>query len=93
MPDNPVRGDPMARDEIQAQPFYREHLRIRKRPISPFASGIDDLDADRDGIEIAFALPARSARVKRAPIFRNEAPNSTVFFDDIMGADPCGGIA
>ena len=55
--------------------------------------GIDDLDPDRDRVEVALAPPTGSARVKGAPGFWHEAPNSTVLFNDIVGTDLGAGIA
>src|SRR6266404_6957541 len=55
--------------------------------------GIDDLDPDRDRIEVALALPTGSASMKGAPGFWNEMPNPAVFLDDVVGADFRAGIA
>jgi len=67
MTDDAVLWDRMARDQISAQALDGSHLRIRKRAVSPFVTGIDDLDAERDSIETALALPARATRVKSTP--------------------------
>ena len=47
----------------------------------------------RAAIQVAFALPARNASVKRAPALGNELPDHAVFFDDIVRADAGTGIA
>jgi hypothetical protein len=57
MTDDPVRGDGMAGDQIPAQPFHRSHLRLWEPAVSPVVAGVDDLDPERYGIEVAFALP------------------------------------
>src|SRR5215472_18220601 len=93
MADDPMGRDRIARDEIAAQPLDRRHLLLRKRAVTPFVTGIDDLNAKRHGVEITLAFPARNARMECPPGFGNEAPNSAVLLDDIVGADPRGRIA
>ena len=44
------------RDKMSRQrAFDRRHLRFGKRAVAPFVAGIDDLDPDRDEIEVALA--------------------------------------
>src|SRR5215472_4564987 len=93
MADDPVHRDRIARDEIAAKPLDRGHLLLRKRAVTPFVTGIDDLDAKRDSVEITLAFPARNARVKCPPGLGNEAPNSAALVDDVVGADPRTGVA
>jgi hypothetical protein len=85
--------DAVARHQIAAQLLHNGHLRLRKFSVAPFVAGVDDLDTDRDPIEIRLALPARHAGMEGAPLFRDQAPESAVFLDDVMCADPRLGIA
>ena len=88
-PDHAIERDAVAREKRTAKLLDRRHLLLGKRPIAPFVAGIDDLDADRHRVEVAFARPAREAGVKCPPRLGNEPPDCPVLLDDIVGADPC----
>jgi hypothetical protein len=58
MADNPMRRDRVTREDVAAQFFDRRHLGFGKQTVTPFMAGIDDLDADRNVVEIALTRPA-----------------------------------
>src|SRR5437868_15235922 len=93
MTDNAARRDRMAAQEVTAQLLQRRHLFCGKSPVTPFVAGIDDLDPERDRVEVALTLPAGMPGMKRPPRFWNELPDEAAFLDQIMSADPGRGIA
>jgi hypothetical protein len=50
-------------------------------------AGIDDLDADRDPVEVSFALPVRYPGVEGAPRLGDEPPQRPLLLNEIMRAD------
>src|SRR4029077_10327041 len=91
--DDAVRRDQVAAQDVTAQLFQRRHLFRGKRVITPFVAGIDDLDPERDSIEVALPFPTRAPGVKRPPRLWNEPPDNAVLLDDIMSANPRRRIA
>ena len=93
MPDDAVRRDRVARDDLAAKVLDRCHLFCWKRAITPLVAGIDDLDPDRDGVKVPLARPTGATSVKCPPRFGNEPPYRPILLDDVVGADPRRGIA
>ena len=67
MTDDVSSTDAMAILDVGDEGDQRVHLLVGKGLIAQFVARIDDLDADRDVVEVALALPARHAGVKGAP--------------------------
>jgi hypothetical protein len=93
VPDDPVVGDgPAAADGVE-QPDDGVDLHVRKGAVTPLMAGIDDLDADRDGVDVLLALPPALAGVPGAALLRDQAEHAPVLLDQVMGADPGLGVA
>ena len=52
-----------------------------------FVSAIDDLDADRRGVEVAVAFPRALTGMPGAPLFSDKLVDATVLPDEIMRRD------
>ena len=54
-------------------------------------AGVDDLDADRTGIDVGLAGPERFAGVPGAPALLHELHDTAVLMDKIMAGDLAAG--
>jgi hypothetical protein len=82
MADDAIRGDAPPREDIPAQRLHRLHLRFGERAVAPFVARIDDLDADRNGVERGLPHPVRHPGVPGAALFGHQPPNRAVLLDD-----------
>src|SRR3546814_5366515 len=83
----------MARQDVERQQLHGGHLLRRKRPVAEPVYGIDDLDADRERIDVRDALPARNAGVPSAAGLRDELEDAAVLLDPVVNDHPGGGVA
>ena len=67
--------------------------RIGKSRIAEIVSGIDDLDADRAGVDVGLARPGRHAGVPGAARLRHELHDAAVLVDEVMARHPRLGVA
>jgi hypothetical protein len=92
MTDDAVWRDREAREKRAGETLDRGHLFFRERTVTPLVAGVDDLDPDRNLVEVAAARPTRSASMKRLQRLGNEPPDRPVLLDDKVSADPRLGI-
>src|SRR6516162_7599684 len=92
MTHDAVWRDREAREKSAGETLDRGHLFFRERTVTPLMAGVDDLDPDRDLVEVAAARPRRSASMKRLQRLGNEPPDRPVLLDDKVSADPRLGI-
>src|SRR5262245_66549585 len=71
-------------DDRSAQRDDGCNLAQRIIRIAEFMTRIDDLDADRAGIDVGLASPGRLTCVPRAPLFEHALYDSAVFEHDIV---------
>src|SRR6267378_7052112 len=84
MPEHAMGRHLAAEDDAAAQRDHGGDLAQRKLRITPVMAAIDDLDADRTGIDVLFAGPGRRAGMPGAFGFRNGLNDAAVFQHDIM---------
>ena len=61
--------------------------------VAELVAGIDDLHADRAGVDVALALPVASARVPGAALLGHQREDAAVLLDQVVGRDLGLGIA
>ncbi len=62
-------------------------LGVRERAVAEFVAGIDDLDADRDGIHIGLALPIGDPGMPGAALLRHQAIDAAILLDQVVAGD------
>ncbi len=77
--DDVARGDRVAADQIAAEVDGGRHLCRRERAVAELVAGIDQLDADRAGVDVGLAPPIGDPRVPgtlapRRPVARGGRP-------------------
>src|SRR6185312_12694852 len=93
MADHETRRNMPAGDDSARQFLDRGDLPVGKRAVAEFVAGIDDLDADGMGVDVAPPGPETFPGMPGAALLRHETPHRAVFLNDIMRADPGDGIA
>ena len=87
MGEYPLGRDRPARADVARERDRRLDLALGKGRRAAVMARIDDLDPDRGGVQVAFALPRRLARVPRPIAFRDQLVDRAVFPDKIMRRD------
>ena len=85
--EHAMRRHLAAEHDAAAQRDHGGDLAQRKFRIAPVMAAIDDLDADRTGIDVFFAGPGRHAGMPGALGFRDALHDAAVFQHDVMGGD------
>ena len=86
-------GNGVAGENAACQFDQRRDLRFGKGAIAEFMAGIDQLDADGAGIDVARAGPIGNARMPGAALFRHQRIDRAILVDHVMRRDFGGGIA
>src|SRR5208282_4542660 len=92
MRQHALRRNRPARADIAPKRDRRRDLAVLKRGQAAVMTGIDYLDPDRGGVQIAFALPRALARVPGPVALRNQLVDRAIFPDEIMRRDLGGRI-
>ncbi len=85
--EHPLGRDGPARTEVARQRGHRRHLRLRVGRQAADMPGMDDLDAERAGVDVALALPGGGARVPGAAGLRNHLGDGTILEHEVMRRD------
>jgi hypothetical protein len=84
MREHPMGRHLAAEHDAAAQRDHGRGLAQRKIRIAPVMAAIDDLDADRAGIDVFLAGPGRDAGMPGALGFRDALHDTAVFQHDVM---------
>src|SRR6266852_6451133 len=84
MPEHAMLRYLAAEHDAAAQRDHGGDLAQREFRIAPVMAAIDDLDADRTGIDVLFAGPGRYAGMPGAFGFRDALHDAAVFQNDVM---------
>ena len=85
---NDIGGrDAVPRHNVLHQQQHRLHLRLGEGPVPELMPGIDDLDADAGGVDVADPAPVGQAGVPGPHLLRHHADHSSVLGHQIMGGN------
>ena len=85
--EHAMRGHVAAEHDAAAQRDHGGDLAQRKVRIAPVMAAIDDLDADRTGIDVFLAGPGRHAGMPGALGFGHALHDAAVLQHDVMGGN------
>ena len=87
MAEHAMRRHLAAEHDAAAQRDHGGDLAQRKFRIAPVVAAIDDLDADRTGVDVLFAAPGRHAGMPGALGLRHALHDAAVLQHDVMRGD------